>query len=171
APSRRLLRSRPAGAELGRGAPPRAPRGGGSVLLRRAALRGDPQSDSGGPRRLAHDEQRVGAEAALRGRGGGTVHALPGSRRAPVRGRLARDRAARRRRRALLAVRDRRRARHQRVGARRPGAGHARADHLPARLRRPVRAVRRQPQRRSRARARGGAGQALGEALGDQVRV
>ena len=57
------------------------------------------------------------------------------------------------------------------LGARRAGARAARADHLPRGLRRPLRAMRREPQRRARPRARGGARPALGEARRAEVRV
>ena len=58
-----------------------------------------------------------------------------------------------------------------RVGARRARARAAGPDHLPPGLRRPVPAVRREPQRGPRPRARGGAGPALGEAVRAQVRL
>ena len=57
------------------------------------------------------------------------------------------------------------------VGARRARARPADPDHVPRGLRRPVRAVRREPQRGPRSRARGAAGPALGEAVRTQVRL
>ena len=57
------------------------------------------------------------------------------------------------------------------LGARRARARPADPDHLPRRLRRPVRAVRREPQRGPGPRARAGARPALGEALRAEVRL
>ena len=104
------LRSRAPGAHLGRGPPARPARARRAVLVRRAALRGHARRGPGAARHLAHDGQRLGAAAALRGRRDGAVRPLPGARGTALRGRRARGRAARRRRRgALLALRQRRR--------------------------------------------------------------
>ena len=100
----------------------------------------EPALVPGAPRRLAHDRQRLGAAAALRGRAAGPVHALPGARATCTFDVDAREVSSPGRRRgAPVALRGRRgRARPRGVGARRARARAARADHVPARLRRPV---------------------------------
>ena len=101
--------------------------------------------------------ERLGAAAALRrGRSKARACAAWSNATPHLRGGLLRGPPARRGRRGpALALHARTRARPRGVGARRARARPADPDHVPPGLRRPVRAVRREPQRGSRPRARG----------------
>ena len=88
------LRSRAPGAHLRRGPPARSARARGAVLVRRPDVRGGAGCRPRAARHLAHDGERLGAATARRGRGQRPVHALPRARRAALRDRRPRGRAA-----------------------------------------------------------------------------
>ena len=139
------------GLTSGRGPPARAPRAHRAVRLRRAAVRRRagrwcPSASTSRARPANGWALRLRFEVDARRARACAAWSRP---RRSSRSTRARSSSPARRRGADLALRRRRRrARPRGLGARRARARAAGPDHVPARLRGPLRAVRREPQRR-----------------------
>ena len=168
------LRSRAPGAHLGRG-PPARPARRASSRSRSAAspTRADAGRRAGAARRLPHDRQRLGAAAALRRSrsSGPCMRCLePAAPRFEVDAREVEQPGAGDEELSSPYVDDDGELDLAGVGARRARAHAAGPDHVPARLRGPVRAVRGEPQRGPE-HAHEARRTALGEAVGDPLRL
>ena len=126
------------------------------VRLRRLALRRRPGARARAARHLPHHRRRLGAAAALRGARSTARACAASSTRRRVRRRLLRGPPAGRAATDLISpYLEDGELDLQALGARRARARPPDPDHVPPGLRRPVRAVRREPQRGPRPRARG----------------